>query len=584
MGLALLSRNPDPLKHSGRRRDVFSVATVAVATMALLFIGSAIFAIVIGGIAHFEEAVTSEEVLFSLRMSVVTSTVSTVLCLLLALPTAYALSHVRMPFKRVAEVLMELTLSLPYILLGFALLLIFSSPFGKALRDCGFAVVFEPTGIVFAQLIVNLPFAIRMIRTAFSDVSPRMEFVAKTLGAMPGDVFRTVILPQCRNSIISTFVLTWARGMGEFGATLMLVGVTRMKTETLPGSIYLSISTGNNDIAMATAMIMLLLSAATLVVANVLNRPVAATRMGGRASAARGCGPAGRGCAAIAGTAERIGCVLEPVRRALEPVRRLAGRCAAWLHPRISTGAQAGSVSVQALEVSRGSFCLRVDDLEIRPREVFAILGSTGSGKTVLMESIAGAFEFAGGSILLEGKDVAELPVQQRHLGIVYQDYALFPHMTVFDNVAYGLRMHGFAADEIQERVNEMLAMFGIGHIADRYPGVISGGESQRVALARALVLRPGIMLLDEPFSALDPATKRRMYETFRRVHERFDCTIVLVTHDFNEAQTLADRVGIVLDGRLRAVRCADELFGEPIEPDVRYFLGIDQAGCPAVE
>ena len=223
--------------------------------MALLFIGSAIAAIVIGGVAHFGEAIASEEVLFSLRMSVVTSTISTVLCLLLALPTAYALSHVDMPFKRVAEVLMELTLSLPYILLGFALLLIFSSPFGKALRECGFAVVFEPTGIVFAQLIVNLPFAIRMVRTAFADVNPRMEFVAKTLGAMPFDVFRTIIVPQCRNSIISTFVLTWARGMGEFGATLMLVGVTRMKTETLPGSIYLSISTGNNDIAMATAII-----------------------------------------------------------------------------------------------------------------------------------------------------------------------------------------------------------------------------------------------------------------------------------------------------------------------------------------
>ena len=140
--------------------------------------------------------------------------------------------------------------------------------------------MFEPTGIVFAQLIVNLPFAIRMVRTAFSDVNPRMEFVAKTLGATSGDVFRTIILPQCRNSIISTTVLTWARGMGEFGATLMLVGVTRMKTETLPGSIYLSISTGNNDTAMATAMIMLLLSAATLVVANVLNRPVGASRVG----------------------------------------------------------------------------------------------------------------------------------------------------------------------------------------------------------------------------------------------------------------------------------------------------------------
>lgn len=300
-------------KHRGRKRDVFSGISIAVAAAVLLFVGSAIGAIVIGGVAHFGEAVTSAEVLFSLRMSVVTSSISTVLCLLLALPTAYALSRTNMPCKRVAEVLMELTLSLPYILLGFALLLIFSSPVGKALREAGLAVVFEPTGIVFAQLIVNLPFAIRMVRTAFSDVSPRMEFVAKTLGATPGDVFRTIILPQCRNSLISTFVLTWARGMGEFGATLMLVGVTRMKTETLPGSIYLSISTGNTDTAMATAMIMLLLSAATLVVANVLNRPVGETRVG----------PAGRASRALrrrAGKPSGAGAATTPASGAPDPV------------------------------------------------------------------------------------------------------------------------------------------------------------------------------------------------------------------------------------------------------------------------
>lgn len=248
--------------------------------MVLLFIGSAIFAIVAGGISHFGEAVSSEEVLFSLRMSVTTSSISTVICLLLSLPTAYALSHVSFPGKRLAEILMELTLSLPYILLGFALLLIFSSPLGKALKEAGFAVVFSPAGIVFAQMIVNLPFAIRMMRTAFVGVNPRVEFVAQTLGAMPWDVFRTIIVPMCRNQIISAFVLTWARGMGEFGATLMLVGVTRMKTETLPGSIYLSISTGNTETAMATAMIMLLVSAFTLVVANVLDRPTGASRVG----------------------------------------------------------------------------------------------------------------------------------------------------------------------------------------------------------------------------------------------------------------------------------------------------------------
>lgn len=249
--------------------------------MVLLFIGSAIFAIVAGGISHFGEAIRSEEVLFSLRMSVTTSSISTVICLLLSLPTAYALSHVAFPGKRLAEILMELTLSLPYILLGFALLLIFSSPLGKALKEAGFAVVFSPAGIVFAQMIVNLPFAIRMMRTAFAGVNPRVEFVAQTLGAMPWDVFRTIIVPMCRNQIISAFVLTWARGMGEFGATLMLVGVTRMKTETLPGSIYLSISTGNTETAMATAMIMLLVSAFTLVVANVLDRPTGASRVGG---------------------------------------------------------------------------------------------------------------------------------------------------------------------------------------------------------------------------------------------------------------------------------------------------------------
>lgn len=248
--------------------------------MVLLLIGSAIFAIVAGGISHFGEAISSEEVLFSLRMSVTTSSISTVICLLLSLPTAYALSHVAFPGKRLAEILMELTLSLPYILLGFALLLIFSSPLGKALKEAGFAVVFSPAGIVFAQMIVNLPFAIRMMRTAFAGVNPRVEFVAQTLGAMPWDVFRTIIVPMCRNQIISAFVLTWARGMGEFGATLMLVGVTRMKTETLPGSIYLSISTGNTETAMATAMIMLLVSAFTLAVANVLDRPTGASRVG----------------------------------------------------------------------------------------------------------------------------------------------------------------------------------------------------------------------------------------------------------------------------------------------------------------
>ena len=239
----------------------------------------------------------------------------------------------------------------------------------------------------------------------------------------------------------------------------------------------------------------------------------------------------------------------------------------------------AGSIDIRDLRVTRGEFTLTVDELSVEAGEIFAIVGTTGSGKTVLMESIAGAYPIEEGEILLDGKDIEDLPIQQRHLGILYQDYALFPHMTVRDNIAYGLKHARPRRTDIDERVDEMLDMFGISHLADRFPGVISGGESQRTALARALVLRPEILILDEPFSALDPTTKLAMYDLLRDVHANFSCTIVFVTHDFNEAQTLADRVGIILDGQLRCVVTASELFDEEHAPEVKCFLGMERRG-----
>ena len=235
-----------------------------------------------------------------------------------------------------------------------------------------------------------------------------------------------------------------------------------------------------------------------------------------------------------------------------------------------------GSIDVHNLMVTRGEFTLHVNDLHIEPGEVFAILGTTGSGKTVLMESIAGAYPIEHGSILLDGKDVDDLPIQQRHLGILYQDCALFPHMTVRDNIAYGLKRHKVPREEIAKRVSQMLELFEIEHIAERLPGIISGGEAQRCALARALVLEPDILILDEPFSALDPTTKQAMYRMLRCIHNQFGCTIVFVTHDFHEAQTLADRVGIILNGRLQCVVPANELFDQSHSPEIRKFLGME--------
>lgn len=234
----------------------------------------------------------------------------------------------------------------------------------------------------------------------------------------------------------------------------------------------------------------------------------------------------------------------------------------------------ASSIRIDRLLVTRGSFTLRVDELTVRPREIFAILGETGAGKTVLLEAIAGAYPVDEGAIELDGKNIETLPVQQRHLGIVYQDYALFPHMSVAENIGYGLKMNDVPADEAARRIERQLSLFGIERIADRFPGIISGGESQRCALARALVMEPEILLLDEPFSAVDPATKERLYQTIRDIHRAFDCTIVFVSHDFNEAATLADRVGIVLGGKLRAIARSNELFTKKFDEDVMRFLG----------
>lgn len=256
------------------KNDIFTSVTIAAALLVIFFIGSAVCAVIVSGFPCFAETARSSEIISALRLSFCTASISTVIVMLLSLPTAYALTRTEMPFKRLSGLMIELTLSLPYILLGLSLLIMFSSPAGKWLKAHGFKVVFAPAGIVMAHILVNLPYAIRLIRTAFEASDRRLEFIAQTLGASPWKCFLTILLPLCRGSIVSTFILTWSRALGEFGATLMLVGVTRFKTETLPGSIYLSISTGNNPTAMATAMLMLVISGVTLFLAQSLGRPM----------------------------------------------------------------------------------------------------------------------------------------------------------------------------------------------------------------------------------------------------------------------------------------------------------------------
>lgn len=261
------------LRNRGKRKpDIFQAACIAVTVVVFFMTGGNILMIICRGMTQITQVLTSQETLFAIGLSVKSALISSAVCLLLAIPTAYAVTKMKFLFCRVVEVILELTMSLPYIVIGLSLLLVFSSAPGKYLKELGIQVVFHPNGIILAQLIVNLPFAIKLIVTAFDGVDEKMEKIAGLLGGTPFQVFATIIIPLCKNSIISAFILIWSRALGEFGATLMLVGVTRMKTETLSGSIFLNVSVNNIEGALASSFILLFLSGLSLSISGWLCR------------------------------------------------------------------------------------------------------------------------------------------------------------------------------------------------------------------------------------------------------------------------------------------------------------------------
>lgn len=212
-------------------------------------------------------------------------------------------------------------------------------------------------------------------------------------------------------------------------------------------------------------------------------------------------------------------------------------------------------------------------DLIVRPGEFLTLLGPSGSGKTTLLKLIAGFEHPTAGHLLLDGRDITSLAPSQRGIGMVFQNYALFPHMTVAENIAYGLRLRRWKKDRCAERVDQMLEMIGLRHVASRKPSELSGGQQQRVALARALAYSPKLLLMDEPLGALDRWLRLQMEDELRKVHRTLGTTIVYVTHDQEEALVLSDRVAIVNEGRIAALGTPDSLYRNPPNPFAARFF-----------
>ena len=237
------------------------------------------------------------------------------------------------------------------------------------------------------------------------------------------------------------------------------------------------------------------------------------------------------------------------------------------------------SIEVRNISKQFGSFKVLDDiSLEFPAGELVALLGPSGCGKTTLLRVIAGLERADGGQVLLEGMDASRQDVRERQVGFVFQHYALFRHMTVFDNIAFGMRMKPRSQRpsrvEIRRKVTELLELVQLGWLADHFPTQLSGGQRQRIALARALAVEPRVLLLDEPFGALDAKVRKELRRWLRRLHDELHITSIFVTHDQEEALEVADRVVLMNAGRVEQIGSPEEVYGKPATPFVYGFLG----------
>ncbi|ENN96717.1 ABC transporter ATPase [Methanocaldococcus villosus KIN24-T80] len=231
-------------------------------------------------------------------------------------------------------------------------------------------------------------------------------------------------------------------------------------------------------------------------------------------------------------------------------------------------------IQLENVNIKLGEFHLKDCSLSVEEGDYFTIIGPTGSGKTILLETIAGFYKPDSGRIIMNGIDITELPPEKRNISIVYQDCMLFPNMNVFDNIAYGLRKKIKDKETIKNEVIHIAKILDIEHLLDRYPTTLSGGEIQRTAIARALIVKPKLLLMDEPFSALDVKTKEKLRNLLKKVIDEYNTTVIHVTHDLDDVWSLANKVAVMRYGKILQIGTPEEIFNKPLPNFVADFVG----------
>ena len=448
----------------------------------------------------------------AVEVSAASATISTALVALLGIPLANWLAHARGPVAAVTGILVQLPLAMPPVMSGIVLIYLVG-PYTAVGQLFNGALTDTFVGVIIAQTFVASPFLIIAARSAFAAVDPALEDLAATLGHRPLARFWLVSLRIATPGIRAGMLLTWLRSIGEYGATVLLA----YHPYTLPVFTYVQFSSTGIPTTQAPTALALGLAAIVLI-ASQLRRPV-----------------------------------------------RL--RAAAVLpEPRLPQPTTPTTVSFD-IDLTVGSFRLTLAHRAASQR--LAILGPSGAGKSMTLRTLAGLLGPDAGEVSYNGQPVSAVPVEARHIGYVPQSLgSLFPNRTVWQQFL-------FATDADPEVAAWWLGTLHLEGLQDRFPGQLSGGQRQRVSLARALSHGPRLVLLDEPFSALDAPVREELRRELRRLQHETGLSTVLVTHDPEEAALLADEILVIADGRLLQAGPRSEVYNRPASPEVARLLGI---------
>ena len=502
----------------GCEAALLALALVYLSALLLLPLVGIVWTALSPGWSTVKETFTRADVLHAFQLTLIITVITVVVTAVFGVIVAWVL--VRQPFRGsgILNALVDLPFALSPVTVGLACVLLFGlggwfEPFFSAR---GIDIIFALPSMVLVTIFISIPFVIRGVQPVLVEIGTEEEDAARTLGASVWRSFRRVTIPNIRWGLLYGVALSAARAIGEIGAVLVVSGLIQGKTET--ATLYIFRAVEDRD------------TASGYVVALTL-------------------------AAVVDPHPDRHRDVQAPDRKGEEGMTT--------------------PIVVEELTKRFGSFAA-VDDVSFTAREgaITALLGPSGSGKSTVLRMIAGLEHPTSGKIWMGTEELTVKSVQERQVGFVFQHYALFRHMTVAENVSFGLQVRKESKAAQKQRVDDLLELVQLAHFRDRYPDQLSGGQRQRVALARALAPKPEVLLLDEPFGALDARVRQDLRRWLDELHRELGVTSLLVTHDQEEALELANQIVVMHEGKVEQVGTPSEIYDDPATSFVAGFVG----------